>query len=83
MMPNPTDKPQKKRRKTASLAQGRRITTARKVAGISMETLAGRIGVSRQYIGQLELGIRDGSIPTLRAIARALGVSLASLLGES
>lgn len=48
----------------------------RKYRGLSQAALARTAGVSRAFVCQIEAGERTGSIDTLAAIARALGVSL-------
>jgi transcriptional regulator with XRE-family HTH domain len=47
---------------------------------LSQETLAGKAGLSVSYISMLERGQRSPPLDTLEALAKALGVSPASLL---
>ena len=61
-----------------------RIFTLRRAAGLSQETLAERVGVSRQAIGKWENGAALPGLDNLQALAAALGVSCDELLtGEA
>lgn len=61
-----------------------RIFALRRAAGLSQETLAERVGVSRQAIGKWENGAALPGLDNLQALAAALGVSCDALLtGES
>ncbi len=44
--------------------------------GLTQQELAKRVGISKPYLSQIETGKRQGTIETLSAIARALGVPL-------
>lgn len=58
------------------------LKAARKLAGWSQQTLAGRLGVHAQTIKRLEIGV--GSVPTLVAAMKALDFRLTGLgLGAS
>jgi len=46
----------------------------------SQEDLAHEAGISTSTLSRLERGLHQPSLPTLRKIARALGVSLGQLL---
>jgi transcriptional regulator with XRE-family HTH domain len=48
--------------------------------GPSQRDRAERSGVSREYIARIELGQHDPTVSTLEKLAKALGVSVASLL---
>lgn len=62
---------------------GKRIRTARKVAGISQEELARRAGMSLKGMGDIERGdIADPHYSSLSKIAGGLGVSVGELLEE-
>jgi transcriptional regulator with XRE-family HTH domain len=63
----------------ATLA-GARIRELRSSAGLSAQALAGRSGVSRGTLAQLEGGEGNPTVDTLYAVANALGVPLAELL---
>ena len=47
--------------------------------GLSQEQLGMRSSLDRTYISLLELGKRQPSLPTMIALARALGLALAEL----
>jgi transcriptional regulator with XRE-family HTH domain len=83
MMADTPDAPKKKRRKPRNIRIGERVAAARAARHLTMEALASQVGLSRQAIHQIERGGVSARRHTLLAIARALGVSLASLLGES
>lgn len=57
-----------------------RIFKLRRAAGLSQETLAERVGVSRQAIGKWENGAALPGLDNLQALAAALGVSCDELL---
>ncbi len=58
-----------------------RLRTWRRARGLTQEELAKKAGVTKFYISQLETGIRDNpSLPVLRRLAKALGVSAGELL---
>ena len=60
---------------------GQNIQTARKAKGISQETLAEKIGVSRQALGKWEKDTALPGVDNLQALAKELGVSVDALLG--
>ncbi len=51
-------------------------------AGLTLEQLAHRADLSTAHLSRLESGDRQPSIAALLALARALGVSMSTLLGE-
>lgn len=55
------------------------IRARRKAAGLSIETLAGTLGVTRQTIYNWESGARLPAADVLPEIARALGCSIDDL----
>lgn len=57
-----------------------RIFSLRRAAGLSQETLAERVGVSRQAIGKWESGASLPGLDNLQALAAALGVRCDDLL---
>jgi len=59
---------------------GDRIREARGARGLSLRTLADRVGVSPSLISQVETGRAKPSVSTLYAIATELGISLDELL---
>ena len=66
-----------------SQRMGQRIREIRKGKGLSLQQLAGDIGVTRQQMGRLESGARTLKPDVMEQIARALHVSLASIEVES
>jgi DNA-binding XRE family transcriptional regulator len=48
--------------------------------GLSLRELGRRAGVSPQLLSEIETGKKEGSLRTLRAIARELGVELDELV---
>lgn len=67
-------------KKEINIQIGERIKTARERAKVTQEILAERIEVSPQYISDLERGVVGISIPTLKRLCGALGVSSDELL---
>jgi len=62
---------------------GAQLRQARNERGLTREELAERAGVSRDIIAKLEQGSRETArITTLSALANALGITLAQLLGR-
>ena len=61
---------------------GQNLQAARKAKGLSQETLAEKIGVSRQALGKWEKDIALPGLDNLQAAAQVLGVSVDTLLGS-
>ena len=59
---------------------GKRVRKARKAKGLSQEELAHDADSNRTYISDVERGTRNPSIEAVERIARALDVSMGSLL---
>lgn len=59
---------------------GEQVRIARKRIKLTQEQLAERIEVSTQYVSDLERGVVGISVPTLKRICLALGVSSDQLL---
>lgn len=59
---------------------GRRIRVARQNAGLFQRELAERVGVSRNQITSVELGVSDTGFTVIIDIARAVGVKTRQLL---
>ena len=56
---------------------GQRITTLRKLEGISQQELADRAGISRQHVGRIEKGeLVSVSFVTIQIIAEAIGMTV-------
>ena len=60
---------------------GQNLQAARKAKGLSQETLAEQIGVSRQALGKWEKDIALPGLDNLQAAAQVLGVPVDTLLG--
>lgn len=79
MAPSPKKPP-----RPAPSAIGRAIARLRHAKGWSQEKLAEEAGIGRVTIARLESGARQtGSPDTLRAIATALEVPIAAVMGEA
>ena len=61
---------------------GERVRSLRARRGMTRKGLAGASDVSERHLANLELGVGNASILVLRQVARALGCSLAELLGD-
>jgi transcriptional regulator with XRE-family HTH domain len=59
---------------------GSRIKQFRSIKGITQEKLAELSGLSRQYIGDVERGVRNISLVNIQKIANALEIKLSKLL---
>ena len=58
-----------------------KLRTWRLERGFTQEELAKEVRVTKVYISQLEAGLQgDPSLPVLRRLAKALGVSVGELL---
>jgi transcriptional regulator with XRE-family HTH domain len=63
-------------------ALGARIAARRKDSGLSQVQLAQTMGVSQQTVASWEVGRRGVPVASLPALARALGTSVETLIGE-
>jgi transcriptional regulator with XRE-family HTH domain len=61
---------------------GDRLRMERERRGMTLDQLAERADLSKPYLSRLESGERQPAIGTLLILARSLGVTAASLLGE-
>ena len=59
-----------------------RLRDERTRAGLTLDQLAQRAELSTPHLSRLESGERQPSIAALLSLARALGVSMSTLLGE-
>ncbi|HTU03217.1 MAG TPA: helix-turn-helix transcriptional regulator [Candidatus Sulfotelmatobacter sp.] len=57
-----------------------RVRQFRDAQGLTQEQLAEKSGLSRAYIGRLEIGRHDPALSTLERLARALKVKVGKLL---
>lgn len=62
-----------------AMAEQSPIKIIRKYRGMTQDDLAVASGLSRPYLTELETGRKDGSIKSLKSIAKALGVPLERL----
>ena len=61
---------------------GQRIRRLRQAKGWSQEALAQVCGMRREYIADVERGVRNITVMSLRRIGKGLGVGAALLLRE-
>lgn len=66
-----------------ALSAGYRIRATRRRLKYTLEQLADRVGMDKGFLSRLERGEKSASIATIQNIAKALGISVASLLGET
>lgn len=62
-------------------ALGAHLRQTRHERGATLEEIAGRAGISLQYLSEIERGVKDPSSEMIAAVAGALGVPLADLVG--
>jgi transcriptional regulator with XRE-family HTH domain len=62
---------------------GAAVRLLRKGQGLSQETLAGRAGLHRTYVADVERGARNLSLASIEKLAQALEVSLPSLFAHA
>jgi len=69
-------------RKNAKLPKvlGKKVQQARKKTGLSQETVAFKVGVSRAYMGYIEQGRNVPSLELLQKVAKVLKVKLSDLV---
>ena len=60
---------------------GAKVRKLRQAKGLSQEAFADICGLHRTYVGAIERGERNVSIENIEKIAKALGISIASLFG--
>jgi len=58
------------------------VRSRRSQLGITQEELAGRAGLHRTYIADIERGARNPSLESINKLAEALNVSLSTLFGQ-
>src|ERR1051326_7318198 len=61
---------------------GTAVRRRRKRLGISQEELAGRAGLHRTYVADIERGARNLSLANIEKLAKALGTSIPALFTE-
>ena len=52
----------------------------REYRGLSIKALAEKAEISAAYLSQIEIGVREGSVRTMKALAMALNLDLADLV---
>lgn len=62
------------KREEALKTLGRRIAQLRREKGLTQEALAEAMGVSRNHIADIELGVRHTGVWSLLLICKALGL---------
>ncbi len=62
---------------------GGAIKALRQEQGLSLDLLAGRSGVSRAMLSEIERGMKNPTVRLVMQIAAALGTTVAALIGES
>lgn len=62
---------------------GGAIKALRQEQGLSLDLLAGRSGVSRAMLSEIERGMKNPTVRIVMQIAAALGTTVAALIGES
>jgi transcriptional regulator with XRE-family HTH domain len=67
---------------TPEKAFGKVLQRLRKAKGLSQEELSFRSQLDRTFISRLEGGLRQPTISTIIKLAKALGVSAASIVAE-
>lgn len=58
---------------------GRKVRTLREGRGLSLKALAQAAGVSESFVSQVERGVANPSVASLRRLSAALGASVGSL----
>lgn len=61
---------------------GSTLRRIRKERGLSQEALAERTGLSTNFIGEMERGLKAPGLTVIVRLARALGTSVQELLAE-
>lgn len=61
---------------------GRAVRARRVAVGISQEELAGRCGLDRTFVSEVDRGLRNPSLSSLLRIAVGLGLPLATLIAD-
>lgn len=52
----------------------------REYRGLSIRELAGKVGITAAYLSQIETGVREGKVSTVKALADSLGVTVDDLI---
>ena len=68
--------------RSPDIAFGQRLRHYRITRTLTQEQVAWSIGMSRVFISELERGLREPSLGTILRLARALGITAATLIAE-
>lgn len=79
----PSRKRRKPKKTKAAIALAKVLRVHRHDLGLSQEAFAERVGLSKNYIGNLERGEYEPSVSALVAIARELNLQASGLLLEA
>jgi transcriptional regulator with XRE-family HTH domain len=66
-----------------ALLLGARLRQLRRVKGLTLDDLARAVEVDKAHLSRIENNLKTPSIATLAQLAKALGVSMGHLLGET
>jgi len=58
---------------------GQRLRHLRRVAGLTIDQVAGQIGVTKGYLSKIETGLSDPSVAVLGRLAEAFGVPMSTM----
>lgn len=72
----------KRKKEDIRIRFGRRVRELRKERGWSQEVLAGKCGLNRSYLSEVEGGGRNVSLENIEVLADALGISVGELFRE-
>ena len=61
---------------------GSRLRVLRRESGLSQEKLAEMTGLSANFVGEMERGLKAPGLVVILRLSRALGVSVADLLRD-
>jgi transcriptional regulator with XRE-family HTH domain len=65
------------------LLLGSRLRQLRRVKGMTLDELAGAVEVDKAHLSRIENNLKTPSIATMAQLAKALGVTIGHLLGET
>jgi transcriptional regulator with XRE-family HTH domain len=59
---------------------GANLRAARKALGLTQTDIGEKVGLQKQYIGQVELGRKNLSLSTMQSLAAAVGLEVSVML---